>query len=847
MYFGSWYLRRLEPVPAAVRRAGGSDQSLLVKYEVLTGKLLYSGVAATPKLGPRVISTNATGDTILAGWGLLDRDHHLLAQFPRPTGDYSRGSHAIDVKRNLIFGDIPDAPFTAAKDGLGVEPVMPEAILHVFAPDNLTVLERLHIPEELTGKAIFSKDSRRLYAISSSGVTVFDMDQYEQLPRVVAKQEDVLLKGNGCDRELLVGQIDIVDPNGRNLPFDLQLSDAIKGVRLAADSSTTPAHVRVEVNPVAFQDQKGTVAIPIKIHSDAAVNIPRDVRLLVNTRDPEQRGAITNIPGSVVDMLPDPIRDRIYLLRQDTNEVLVYDTNLERITARLRTGNTPVGMTIVSARSWLLVGNDNSSLINVYDLESLQPLPPVFTSIGQYPRTLAAVNGSIWATARLVGTCEGGGASGLLLRVDPWGKTAIPPAHLGPYLNCVDENSVLAASPSGEVMFVASPDGTVMRYDAADDGFSAGRLDFSSLSGGYGAIGNSLFMVGGQVLNGSLVPVQRVDGSGITSGFAMSSDGSGLAVSTSGNSGPSVIRKIALDTMAAIAPSYTAEAARTADMTKYVPIGQIGQTVLPFTRTLAPLRDGASVLVQTVSGVTKLPASFDQPMAAPSLISVSNMADGSTAIAPGSLIRIAGHDLTDTPERTGDTPYPTSLGGLCATVNGVAVPMYSVDAQEIRGQLPQDATGHATLAVRTVGGAAMIALDVKTSAPAVFRSGMAGDLSGLATVVRAANNQLVTGTNPVRMNDVLSIYVTGVGRTSPSVRDGDAAPMDAISFAAAVPTVTLGGVALPVQFAGLTPGMVGVGQINAFVPESIPEGLEVPLKIAAGEYETTVNVRVVKP
>ncbi len=56
----------------------------------------------------------------------------------------------------------------------------------------------------------------------------------------------------------------------------------------------------------------------------------------------------------------------------------------------------------------------------------------------------------------------------------------------------------------------------------------------------------------------------------------------------------------------------------------------------------------------------------------------------------------------------------------------------------------------------------------------------------------------------------------------------------------------LGGVGLDVQYAGLVPGSVGLYQINATVPKSVPQGLEIPLVITQGGSSTTLPVRVVK-
>ena len=577
-------------------------------------------------------------------------------------------------------------------------------------------------------------------------------------------------------------------------------------------------------------------------------------------------------------------------------------------TSSIRAMSKSLRMAITPDRRRLLVGNDNSSLINMYSLEGLwvgQPIqtiapaslysdtsasrtkvasefvgttgtvikgpqvidgtnwwevkfdngvsgwtpesvlsvvfPPLEAPLGYYPRTVAAVQGATWATARKVGTPEG-----VLLRADTGEPDLFPPSHLGPYANDISKDSVVAASPDGDVMLVASPDGRVIRYEPFYDGFSAGRMDYSSLKGAYGALSGGMFAVGTQLLNGSLVPMGRLDGDGTPSGFAVMGRYGVLASSTDMTS-PSTIRKIDLTDLTTLAPTDMAEAASVSASLASPPIGQIGQTILPFTRTVAVLRDGSSVLVQTVSGLTRLPANFDDPIPAPELQAIANMADGSSAVAPGGLVRFAGQRLTDTPERAGQEPLPTSLGGVCARINNIPVPMFSVTPGEIRAQIPQDVSGQSTLDVRTVGGSAKMTFEVSDSAPAIFRGATAGALTGLPTIYRAANDQLVTGTNPVRVNDVLIVYVTGLGRTSPTVPDGESAPSDSLAMANAVPTVTLGGVPLGVEYAGLTPGTIGVGQLNLRLPANVPQGLQVPMTIKADSYETTVNVRVVKP
>jgi uncharacterized protein (TIGR03437 family) len=126
---------------------------------------------------------------------------------------------------------------------------------------------------------------------------------------------------------------------------------------------------------------------------------------------------------------------------------------------------------------------------------------------------------------------------------------------------------------------------------------------------------------------------------------------------------------------------------------------------------------------------------------------------------------------------------------------------------------------------------------VLESAPAIFRTGTAGPNTGLPTIVRAKNNELVTPSNPIHGEDIIIIYLTGLGHTAPAVDTGAAAPSDPLALVLTKPSI---------QYAGLVPGQVGVYQINAFVPFWVKTGMEVPLELSAGTQKVSLNVRVVQ-
>ena len=195
---------------------------------------------------------------------------------------------------------------------------------------------------------------------------------------------------------------------------------------------------------------------------------------------------------------------------------------------------------------------------------------------------------------------------------------------------------------------------------------------------------------------------------------------------------------------------------------------------------------------------------------------------------------------------TSQIPLPTALGDSCLSIDGAPVPLLFVSTQQINAQLPYNVSGSSTLTIHSPAGISNNFLfTVQPTAPSVFLSGTAGPDTGLATIVRADNNQLITPTNPIHPKDTVVIYLTGMGATLPAVTAGLPAPSAPLASAAATPTVTLGGVGLNVLYAGLVPGEVGVYQINATVPVGVPVGMSVPLTISQGGPSNTLNVRVV--
>ena len=808
----------LKVIWGVIQLSEDKKSELIFRYDATTRTVSTASWVSSPIAGPRAVSVNKTGSLALSGWGLYTTQGFLLAQFPNALGDFGVGGHAIDSARNLIYAQVPDStwkPQTAP-------------VLQIVDADNLNVRSRLRLKENLAGRGILNAAGDTMFAVSDSGLMILPVGFLNQAPQVVAQQEDVVFRGQWCNRGVLVQNLDIVDPGGNKTDFSL--STSMPGVTLSPASGTTPARVQVSVDVNAFQGTQGTASGQIAIASGAAVNIPLAVRVLINNRAPDQRGTFVNVPGKLVDLVADPIRNRFYVLRQDTNSVLVFDANNYTQIATLRTGNTPWSMAITPDRKYLITGADNSQVAHVFNLDTLQPRNYIVLPGGHYPRWIAASTRAVLAASRVAGPVH------TIDQLQVTGGTSMTLPSLGYWTNDIDVNTGLVASPSGRMIAAASANGTVMLYDATADTFVAARQDATSLSGTLAALADNTFVVDHYVLNDSLVTVQTLEtGSGNSSGFAMA-DGLGLRTTAPDAASPGVIQRVDLSTGTGIRPTRISEA-------PLLPALLAGSA---FLRGLVALPNGNAAVALTTSGFTVLPADYDAAVATPQIDSIVSAADQSSGVAPGGLFALGGSNLSPVNVATSEIPLPTALGDSCLTINGEFVPMIYVSSSQINGQIPFTVSGPATMILRTPAGVSnSFQFNVPDQAPSVFETQIPNWNTLFPTIVREVNQKIVTYTNPIHLNDAIIIYATGLGAVDAAVNSGYPGPSDPLAQALVQPTVTLGGTGLPVSFAGLAPGEVGVYQIDAKVPfKNVKTGI-VPLKISQGDATTTVNVRVV--
>lgn len=220
-------------------------------------------------------------------------------------------------------------------------------------------------------------------------------------------------------------------------------------------------------------------------------------------------------------------------------------------------------------------------------------------------------------------------------------------------------------------------------------------------------------------------------------------------------------------------------------------------------------------------------------------------------VAHGSLMAIFGSKLAGAPAQAGSLPLPLQLGGTRASLGGIDMPLFyageSGGTSQVNAQAPYNLAGGVTLplVVRTAAGAAMTEVVVAEAQPGIFTTTVDGRGQGIV-VLGTRLLVIADAANPAARGEVVVIYCAGLGRTQPSVNAGAAAPSNPPAVASAAVSVTIGGKPAAVQFAGLTPGLTGLYQINVVVPADADTGNAVPVVVKAGEASSVAVTMAVR-
>lgn len=202
-------------------------------------------------------------------------------------------------------------------------------------------------------------------------------------------------------------------------------------------------------------------------------------------------------------------------------------------------------------------------------------------------------------------------------------------------------------------------------------------------------------------------------------------------------------------------------------------------------------------------------------------------------------------------------PLQTTMAGVRVLVNDVAAPVYYASYGQVNFQIPYDAReGAGTVVVESNGQRSnRVAVNIGNRAPRLLRLGI-GDygiaVNGDGSYPLPRNSVPGVNTRPARAGEVLVLYAIGLGPTTPGVASGAGSPTSPLAEITPRPTMHIGQLSIaekfsyPTQFVGLTPGFVGLYQINVQIPQSIEKGPRVPMFLNIGNnvFSNTVELAI---
>lgn len=168
---------------------------------------------------------------------------------------------------------------------------------------------------------------------------------------------------------------------------------------------------------------------------------------------------------------------------------------------------------------------------------------------------------------------------------------------------------------------------------------------------------------------------------------------------------------------------------------------------------------------------------------------------------------------------------PITLDGVQVFVGGVPAAIHFISPGQVNFQAPSGlAEGWVQVELRAPGGIDTAFVYASREAPGFFQFDASGNVAALhpdgVPVGSSATGAPYAG-RPARPGVVLAIYGTGFGPTSPEVNPGEIFTGSAPLTFRSLLSVTIGGIAARIDYAGLTGA--GLNQINVAVP-NLPAG-----------------------
>ncbi|MBC8165152.1 MAG: beta-propeller fold lactonase family protein, partial [Bryobacteraceae bacterium] len=588
------------------------------------------------------------------------------------------------------------------------------------------------------------------------------------------------------------------------------------------------------------------------VQSNEAINIPSSVRVFQNFRDSESRGSLIPIPvglsanEALEDMVVDQVRRRLYIANSGLNRIEVFDMRTGQLMNPIRAGQLPRSLAMTPDGATLYVANSGGENIGIVDLDRMQ-----VTGRVKFP-PLPFNSGAATITPSIIAASERGLQvlmnNGTLWKVV--GNEAVP-RNVSPAIgsSVIAAPRTMVATPNGEYIMLLAGTGFAYLYDALADEYIQARQVFTNpITGFYGPVAagprGQFYVANGTILNAALTPIG-------TPALA-----TGRPVAAVASVGPSSFVRFTQPVRAnANAPASDPGTVEVVDVNSGFPIRTAAALEGPIStlvgggrvningRTMAVDAAGTTVYALTTTGLSVLPLETPLPSDRPVLNQNGTVSLSSyiPAFAPGSLITLFGRNLAAS-ETSSEYPAPNILGGVCITLNSTPLPLLMTSAGQVNAAIPPElAAGRYSMVVRSVDRKAASVpqqLTLARVAPSIF----ADPVTKEALLFRSSG-QRVSKENPARRDESLMLFATGLGATkggrAVSGRPSPATPLaevDDVQLYFGDPRYRQS--EMIVEWAGLTPGLIGIYQINLRVPGDRNRGRDLPVTLRSGGVES---------
>jgi uncharacterized protein (TIGR03437 family) len=195
-------------------------------------------------------------------------------------------------------------------------------------------------------------------------------------------------------------------------------------------------------------------------------------------------------------------------------------------------------------------------------------------------------------------------------------------------------------------------------------------------------------------------------------------------------------------------------------------------------------------------------------------------------------------------------------------MNGINCGLFFISSGQINFQVPWElqTAPTASLIVTAEGGpSTAITIPISSASPGIFTVNGAtgapnqGAIQISSTGAFAAPVGSITGvtSSPGTAGQFITIYVSGLGQVSNTPADGAAAGTgSSLAVVSGQVSVSIGGVNIPSTtsgfFAGLSPGFVGLYQVNVPIPSGLGTNSAVPVVVTAANLPSNTATIAVK-